>query len=395
MVSHTPTATHDQTIVFAGGGTGGHLYPALAIADAFRGLLRQVRFVFFVSQRAIDGRILDGTGCELMRQSLLPLSGIPWRWPRILASFRRSSLLCRSRISASRVAVVIGTGGFTSVPAVCEARRVGIPTVLLNPDAIPGKANRLLASIADRVFVQWEDTLARLPRRASAEVLGCAIRPDFLNPHRTKGLERFGLDPQLQTLLVTGASQGARTVNEAVIANLSYLQLRDDWQVLHLTGEQDFEKVDSAYRGTSIRACVMRFTGHMADALAAADLVVSRAGASTLAEITAVGVPAVLMPYPYHKDMHQLANARCLERTNAAKIVHDAVDPVVNGPALRHALEPLMTDSEHRAAMASAARGIGHPRAAERIAREIVSLAGERGVLLHSHSVEESCESAR
>ncbi len=395
MVSHKPSGHSRPTVYVAGGGTGGHLYPALAIADVLRKRLPDVRFVFFATERAIDERIVGRTDCELVRQTLPPLRRLPWHWPRTLSGYYRSRRLCRARLASDSVKVVIGTGGLASVPAVREARRAGIPTVLLNPDALPGRANILLASIADRVFVQWEETAERFPSRADVRISGCAVRPEFNRPRRRAGINRFGLDLRRKTLLVTGASQGARTVNQAVLANLDYLESCEDWQVLHLTGEQDFEEVTKAYSATNIHARVHRFTDGMAHALAAADLVVSRAGASTLAEITAVGRASILMPYPYHRNMHQLANARCLEHVNAARIVHDAVDPAVNGPALRQALDSLMSEDDRRNHMAEAARRLGLPNAAKNIAEQIMDLIEGRMTISVVDFVERLCRNAR
>ncbi|MHC4695242.1 MAG: UDP-N-acetylglucosamine--N-acetylmuramyl-(pentapeptide) pyrophosphoryl-undecaprenol N-acetylglucosamine transferase [Planctomycetota bacterium] len=395
MVSQKPTGQTTPTVYVAGGGTGGHLYPALAIADALRRRLPDVRFVFFATERAIDGRIVGQTGRELVRQTLPPLRRAPWHWPRMFSGYRRSRHVCRARLAEDNVVLVIGTGGYASVPAVFEARRVRVPTVLLNPDALPGKANYLLAPKADIVFAQWEETVKHFQRGVNVRVCGCAIRPEFVKASREAAIQRFGLDSQRKTLLVTGASQGARTLNQALLANLDYIESRSDWQVLHLTGEQDFEEVAKAYAGSSIHACVLRFTDHMAEALAAADLVLSRAGASTLAEITAAGRASILMPYPHDKNMHQLANARCLERRSATCIVHDAIDPVVNGPVLRRSLEALMSNDDKRAATAVAARHMGRAGAAEDTADQIMTLVTPRAAGLPGEFMEVLCRSAR
>ena len=391
MVSQKPPRGGPPIVAFAGGGTGGHLYPALAIADALRRCWPDVRCVFFGTHRPIDQRILEGTGHELIRQALPPIRLAPWRWPGMLRGYWQTSRLCRARLEIDRPMVVIGTGSLSSVPAVREAHRAGLCTVLLNPDAIPGRANKHLASQADVVFAQWEETVAWMPRTTDVRVMGCAIRPQFAAVDGAAGVRRFGLDPARRTLLVTGASQGARTVNEAVLANLDFLESHHDWQVLHLTGELDFDRVREAYQGRDIRARVLSFTERMAEAIAAADLVISRAGASTLAEITALGRPGILFPYPFHRDMHQLANARCLERMSAARIVHDAIDPAINGPALRRALEPLMNDDQGRAAMGEAARRMGRASAAGEIAGQIIDLALGRGAPPTCETLEQSC----
>ena len=380
MVTHLDGRSDHPLIVFAGGGTGGHLFPALAIADALRRRLPDARFVFFATQRPIDRHILLHAGCNLVQQTLPTINRAPWHWLRIYRGYRQSSLLCRSRFESDRPAVVIGTGGLGSVPAVRQATRAGIPVALLNPDSVPGRANRYLASSADVVFVQWEEAIRHFPGSARVVVSGCPVRPEFNEVGREAGLARFGLDANRKTLLVTGASQGAQTINEVVVSNLALLESHDDWQVIHLTGDPAYEEVRAAYAGRSIRVSVLPFTEHMAEALGAADLVIARAGASTLAEITAVGRASVLMPYPYHKDQHQLANARCLVRASAARIVHDKVDPTENGPALREVLGQLMSDDEQRGFMAAAARRLGRGHAAVQIAGHIVELAEESGV---------------
>jgi len=376
---------------FAGGGTGGHLYPAIAIADAIRRHVPDARFVFFGTQRPIDDRILSRVDCDIVRQTLPALSSMPWRWPSIYLGLRRSAGLCRTRFELDPPAVVIGTGGMASVPAVREAHRLGIPTAILNPDALPGRANRHLAGIADVVFAQWEDTVDHYPRGTDVRVLGCPIRPGFDRTLRESGIARFELRLDRKTLLVTGASQGARSINEAVVANLDLVELLPDWQILHLTGEKDHPDTAAAYRTRSIAAVVIPYTDYMADALSAADLVISRAGASTLAEITAVGRPSILMPYPYHRDQHQLANAKCLARVSAARIVHDAIDPAINGPALRSVLEELLIGDVAREVMASAARSIGRGNAAADIAEQVLRLAEKPGMERARESVEATC----
>ena len=387
MIATAPT-TRGPLVVFAGGGTGGHLYPAIAIAEAIRERLRDVRFAFYGTRRRIDQRILGSIDCEAVQQDLSPLSKAPWRWPGFYWRLRSSRTYCRERFAADRPSVIVGTGGLASVPAVHAGVGCGIPAALLNPDAMPGKANRHLSRLADVIFAQWDDTVAQYPRGTKVVVAGCAIRPAFGTARRSDGIACFGLDPTKKTLLVTGASQGARTINEAVAANARLLAELADWQVLHLTGEGDHAYVSDAYRAQSLRAQVVAYTDRMAEALAAADLVVSRAGASTLAEITAVGRASILLPYPYDRHQHQRANARCLVRAGAARLVNDASDPGVNGPALRETLQALMTCSAERERMAAAAQCLGRGTAAADIAEQLIPLAGLSSAVHRHESVQ-------
>lgn len=368
-------------IAFAGGGTGGHLYPALAVAEALQVHAPDTRLLFFATQRPLDRRIIRRAGVDLIEQPLVSFGRMPWRWPAFLLGFHRSARICRASFAELRPSVVVGTGGLGSIPAVREAARAGIATAILNPDSVPGRANRHLASRVDTVFAQWPETVehfARLCGTTGPRVLatGCPVRPEFGRADRRAGITRFDLNPNKKTFVITGASQGARNINRAVIANLDLFESPEcDWQIIHLTGENDHGEVVEAYRDRSVGVAVLPYTEHMADALAAADLLLGRAGASSLAEITAVGRAAILMPYPYHRDQHQLANARCLERVGAARVIPDRINLEQNGPALRETLKELMADAGKRGMMAEASRQMGRESAASSIAKELLVMA--------------------
>lgn len=366
--------TDTPTVVFAGGGSGGHLYPALAVAHELGAKVSGLRTVFMGTDRFIEHRILDHAECEFVAQELPGLSPIPWRWPGLVLAYQRAAVRVRAYLNATRPSLVVGTGGLASVPAIRQARSLGIPTAILNPDAIPGRANRHLGPLVDLVCVQWEETRDHFPKARRLEVTGCPVREGFNHPNRESGIARFGLDPARKTLLVTGASQGARTVNEAVLGIAGMILGVEGWQLLHLTGAGDFETVRRAYAERSIAPFVLEYTDYMADALAAADLVIARAGASTLAELTAVGVASVLMPYPHHRDNHQTANARCLVRAGAARLVADEIDAELNARKLWEAVEPLLRDDATRQSMAWAAQSMGRGNAASSVAETLIEL---------------------
>lgn len=370
---------HDAPVfAFAGGGTGGHLYPALAVAEVLRRQWPQARCVFFGSDRPIDRRIVEHAGFELFGQRLVGVTAKPWRWPRLAWSLVSNLAHCRAWMGEIRPDVLVASGGLSAVVPALEARRRGLPLVLLNPDALPGRANRFLARRASCICVQWGESIENFPATTELRVTGCPVRRRFNEVGRAEGRAAFGLDENRPVLLVTGASLGARTLNEAIIAILDLLCSRSDWQVLHLTGSLDFETVRSAYEAHCRRAVVLDYTELMPEALAAADLVVSRAGASTLAEITAVGRPSILLPYPFHRDQHQYANARCLVKSGAARILTDHVDAARNAPSLRELLLHLMDDDAERARMAAAAKRCGRGNAAEEVADCLVGAATSR-----------------
>jgi UDP-N-acetylglucosamine--N-acetylmuramyl-(pentapeptide) pyrophosphoryl-undecaprenol N-acetylglucosamine transferase len=209
-------------------------------------------------------------------------------------------------------------------------------------------------------------------------VTGCPIRASMLElPPREQAASRLGLDPRLSTLLITGASQGAVSVNEATLATVGSLKLQG-WQILHLSGKDHAEKVRAGYREQAIAAVVVDFTPAMNDVWAVTDLAIARSGASTVAELTACGVPSILMPYPFHKDLHQRANAKVLADAGAAVLLDDEKEAKANATKLKPALESLLYDASRRNRMSDAARKLGRPDAADAVAQVITGLLSSR-----------------
>jgi UDP-N-acetylglucosamine--N-acetylmuramyl-(pentapeptide) pyrophosphoryl-undecaprenol N-acetylglucosamine transferase len=318
-------------------------------------------------------------GYELISQPVQGFSINPGRWPGFLVNWRKSVKKATKLILENRPAAVLGLGGYAAGPAVVAGRRAGVPTAMLNPDLIPGRANRFITKHVDAVFCQWVESDRFFPESVERLALGCPIRSEFRRARREEGIAEFGLDPNRRTLLVTGASQGARNVNMAVpiaAANLDHHANR--WQILHLTGEDKKTATQEAYTqiSSAIPASCIGFTHRMADALAAADLVVSRAGASTLAELTALGRASILLPYPYHRDQHQLKNAQHLAAAGGARIVEDTREPNSTGRALAAVLNELLGSTQTIAAMSKAAAELGRPDAAKEIAVALCELCG-------------------
>ncbi len=365
--------------VLAGGGTGGHLYPGIAVAERFRAIQPDVEVTIFGTTRPIDEKLSASAGFELVRQEVRPLPTKPWRWPGFLRAWRRSIDQARRRFEERPPTVVLGLGGYAAGPPVEAAVKLGAPTAVFNPDAIPGKANTRLGKKVDRVFVQWEETAERFPKAREVRVTGCPVRAEFGAATRENGCRALKLDPARPVLLVTGASQGARSINAAMMEMFDLWKVARDWQIVHLTGPADLETCRAKYKENGIEARALAYTDHMALCMAAADIVISRAGASTLAEITAVGVASVLLPYPFDRNRHQHANARVLAEAFAAEIVEDHNDPRDNAHRLRDTLRDLMKSPQRRRRMAQAAAAMGHTDAAETIAEELFEMA-RRGV---------------
>ena len=366
--------------VFAGGGTGGHLFPGIAVAHALRAITPAAEITFFTTTRPLDRDLLAPTGFRQIAQPTRPMLASPLTWPGFLLAWRKSTRAAAALFREHRPAAVLGLGGYAAGPAVVVGHKLNIRTAILNPDAVPGKANKLLARHADRIVLQWDVSRRFFNAAAAAkcETLGCPIRAEFARPIDPEAVaacrRKFGLHPQRPVLLVTGASQGASSVNQTMIRVWpAFAREHPDWQLLHLTGSADEAAVRSAYasagasREDSASTQVLAFTHDMADALAASDLFVSRAGASTLAELTALGRPSILYPYPYHKDQHQRHNAQVLVDAGAAILLADYRDGALNAAPLLAALRDAVPENQ-RAAMAAAARSLGRPAAATDIA---------------------------
>jgi UDP-N-acetylglucosamine--N-acetylmuramyl-(pentapeptide) pyrophosphoryl-undecaprenol N-acetylglucosamine transferase len=369
---HYAAMSGPNEYVLAGGGTGGHLFPGLAVAAALRAIEPDAIVSFFTTTRALDRELLGRTPYAQIQQTVHPFTVRPWRLPAFLSAWFTNVAAASAYLKEHRPRAVLGLGGYAAGPPVVAACRLGIRTAILNPDAKPGRANRFLASRVDLAVLQWEISRQYLPERAHCHALGCPIRAEFAAPiDPAEARQRFELDRHRPVLLVTGASQGARSVNQTICRVWpEFVARHPEWQLLHLTGAADEAETGSAYAATGQTAGAVRvvaFVHEMWLALTAADLVVSRAGASTLAEITALGKPAILLPYPYHKDRHQHANAQVLVDAGAAVLIEDHKTAEANHRPTLAALERL-SDDRPREQMAQAARRLGRPTAAANVA---------------------------
>jgi len=359
-------------VVLAGGGTGGHLAPGLAVADELRRHLAGARIVFIGTGRPLEEHLIPHAGYELLAMPA-------WRMPNspveaVLFPFRlwQSVRSAREVLRELKPAIVIGLGGYGSFPAVLAARRFAIPSVLLEQNAIPGKANRWLSRLAREVYVQFESSREHFRYPDRVHVLGNPLRRGITEGSRDGACEKFSLDRRRKTLLVLGGSQGARRINQAVCDALEPLAAHT-LQVVHQTGSLDFWWVSARYKEVGIRSHVTAFIEEMPDALAGADLIVGRAGATTLAEVAAVGRPSVLVPYPHAADNHQYLNARTFEDAGAALLFSDSQ---MDGPALSSIVLELMGDDRRRAAMGDAARTLAKPDATRDVSNRILELLG-------------------
>jgi len=370
----------DRSFFFAGGGTGGHIYPAIAVAQQIVKIDPSAKIHFFCSTRSIDQHILGQAGFEY---TTLPATGFSVR-PKKLINFCKS-LLRSYRIAEKAVrmdfnTVVIGAGGFVSAPVCLAAHKHKVPIALLNVDIVPGRANKINARWADEIFVQFPETEQYFAqRKKKVSIVGCPVRSGFKNPHPNRAIEQLGLDREKKILLITGASSGSENINRAVCSLLEKLEaFADDWQIVHLAGQNNYEKVYSQYSDAKISYKVVNYFDDMPDLLAAADLVIGRSGAVSVAEYAAAAVPSICMPYPYHKDKHQYLNAGKLVEVGAAVIVDDLPDEKDRYEWLWEELEELMKDQKIRQVMAEGCRIVANPDADRKIAEKLLKIADNR-----------------
>lgn len=305
-------------IAIACGGTGGHLFPGLAVAEEF--VARGCDVALLVSRKDVDQSAVQGShGMEVATLPAVGLSGgnvIRFGW-----AFWKSLRQCRKMFAGRPPAAVLGMGGFTSAPPIVAASRAGIPAFLHESNTLPGRANRWLASRVDGAFVYFPETKSRF-KTSHVSVCGMPVRRRFQPLDAASCRITLGLAPNRPVLLVMGGSQGARGVNDIVLAALPRLAtMASSLQYLHLTGPADLEKVRAAYAAAGLKAVVRPFLTEMELALAAATAAISRAGASSLAELAAMRVPAVLVPYPFAADNHQFHNARAFVAGGAARLL--------------------------------------------------------------------------
>ena len=356
--------------IFAGGGTGGHLYPGLAVAEALAERDPESLVVFACSERRIDRDILGRSPWPFAPQPVRPVPRRPWHGPGFLRAWWASARLARRLIADLRPRAVLGLGGFAAGPVVAAAGRAGIPAALLNPDAVPGKANRFLARRSAAIFTQFPAAGEHFdPRdRGKVAAVGCPVRRCFTAADRNEAFSHFQLDPDRGVLLVCGGSSGARLVNLAA-AELAedIARLDRPWQVLHISGAELYDETVRAWRGAAVGVKVLPFCRRMELAYAAADLAVARGGASTVAELAETATPAVILPYPFHADRQQELNAGPLVECGSAVRVEDSRDVAANAQRLRQTLLPLLGEPAKLSAMREAA-GQAPRRAADAVA---------------------------
>jgi UDP-N-acetylglucosamine--N-acetylmuramyl-(pentapeptide) pyrophosphoryl-undecaprenol N-acetylglucosamine transferase len=358
--------------VISGGGTGGHVTPALALGEALRARGEAVLFVG--SQRGIEKRLVPDAGFELATLDARPVLG---RGPRerlgALVALWRGTWQARRLLRERQAKLVIAVGGYASVPAALAAVSMRTPMALVNTDAVPGLANRLLARFARRIFAGWPGTAAALGGGDAVVVTGVPLRRALVEAFSGRDAEKPADDDRLH-LFVFGGSQGARQVNDAMVAAIPALD-PSRLSVVHQTGERDRERVEAAWRAAGFDALVTAFERDMPARYRWADLVVCRAGAISVAELALAGRAALLVPLAHVGGGEQFANAQELERVGAARVLDSRT--LTNENFTRELLG-LLEDPDRLRQMGTQAASLARPDAAEAIAASCCALVEAR-----------------
>jgi UDP-N-acetylglucosamine--N-acetylmuramyl-(pentapeptide) pyrophosphoryl-undecaprenol N-acetylglucosamine transferase len=349
-------------IIIAGGGTGGHVIPALAIAQQLK---RQfaAEILFIGTARGIETRLVPQAGFALELIQVGALKNVS-----LMTRVKTMFDLPRAIAASSRMLtefdpeVVIGVGGYASGPAMVAAIRRRLPTLAFEPNVVPGFANRMIARWVSAAAVHFEETCRYFPH---CQVTGVPVRAAFFDrPAKAGGTP---------TLLVFGGSQGARAINQAMIESLPGLRAKvPGIHIIHQTGQRDYDRVLAAYEQSGISGEVHKFIDDMPETFGRADLLVCRSGASTVAEIAAAGKPAIFVPFPAAADDHQNVNARALERSGAAVVVEESN---LGAAYLVETIAALIGDGSRLRSMSAAAKSLAHPKAVEEIAEMVLQLA--------------------
>jgi UDP-N-acetylglucosamine--N-acetylmuramyl-(pentapeptide) pyrophosphoryl-undecaprenol N-acetylglucosamine transferase len=353
----------DLKIVIAGGGTGGHLFPGIAAAQEFHHLGAAVTFL--TTPKSVTPQILERYGFpwEAVASRALKGQGL-WSKVRTLGSLPGSIWEAKARLKTLAPQLVLGMGGYASGPVGAAAYLSGIPLAIHEQNAIPGVANRWLAKIAQRVFLSFPDAGGYFPRDRAVWT-GNPIRAEFFAPRPDRPTRPF-------TMLLMGGSQGAHSINMAALAALPLLtDIREQLHFLHITGDQDREEVAAGYQKAGFAADVAAFTPEVAAWMSRSHLLVCRAGASTLAELTAVGRAALLVPFPFAANNHQEFNARFLAEKSAGELI---LNKDFTGEILAGKIKHLISRPEILAAMETASRSLAKPDAAKEIVQGCLEL---------------------
>ena len=357
-----------MNIIFAGGGTGGHLIAGLSIAQEISSRFPGANIIFFGTSKKGESGYIGKSGYEF-KQIKACKFGSFLRLPVFIIVSLIGVIYSLINIIRIKPDIIIGLGGYGSALPVVAAYIAGVPIVLIEQNVIPGRANLIMARWVDTVLCHWESTKGRFKKVHSVSVTGIPIRKDVIANEPETGKNPFGLTPQGKTLLVMGGSQGSQAINKVILQSIPELKaLIPDLQIIHLTGKEGYEEAKDVYDNLGISSFVSEFSNDIGIAYKLSALVICRAGANTIAEISAVGIPAILIPYPYATDNHQYWNAYELARIGGAVIIkQDELKP----ERLTELVSNLFRNNEELDNMKKINRSLNKPFAAKQVVDKI------------------------
>jgi UDP-N-acetylglucosamine--N-acetylmuramyl-(pentapeptide) pyrophosphoryl-undecaprenol N-acetylglucosamine transferase len=365
-------------VIITGGGTGGHIYPGLAIARSIEMEYADAEILFVGNEDGLEAEIIPREGYDL---ATIPSQGLP---RKISLDILKSLFLtgrgvweARKLVASFNPEIVIGTGGYVSGPVMLVAALQNRRTIIHEQNAYPGLTNKLLARLVDQVALSNLDAKDHFTNKENLTWTGNPVRPEIIKANRRESYQDLDLDPDRKTILVFGGSRGAKSINQAMEDVYKLAQNNSGIQVLHATGKNDFSRIKKVVAKLGIselekgNVIIKPYLYNMAAALAVADLVISRAGATGLAEITAKGIAAILIPYPYAAENHQEYNARSLEKRGAAKMI---LDRNLTGERLLTEVKKMISSEDRLEKMVESSKEVGKPEAAENILKLIKEL---------------------
>ncbi|MBA4494246.1 undecaprenyldiphospho-muramoylpentapeptide beta-N-acetylglucosaminyltransferase [Paenactinomyces guangxiensis] len=362
--------------MLSGGGTGGHIYPALAIARAVKKRYPDVEIAYIGTEKGLESKIVPKEGniqfytveIQGFRRSL------SWENVNTIRKFLRAVRKSKQYIDEFKPDVVVGTGGYVSGPAVYAAHQMGIPTLIHEQNVVLGLTTKFLSRFVDVVAISLEESQKYLSRAHRILFTGNPRATEVVQANAAAGRKSLGItDPHRPIILIFGGSRGAKAINEAVLQMIPRMKELPQVQFVYVTGEVHYEEIRAKIPHDDCpNLDVLSFIYNMPDVLAATYLVVGRAGASTLAELTSLGLPSILIPSPYVTNNHQEANARWLEEQGASKML---LESECNGESLWEELKKIIENTEVHHAMSEAARRLGRPQAAEVLVDELEKIA--------------------
>ncbi len=358
-----------KKVILAGGGTGGHLFPAMAIAEGIKKRYPQSEIYFMGTKGGLEAKILPQRGYDL---SYLSVRGL--KRGLNLSIFKVIFFLVKSFVEAFKILrqikpeVVIGTGGYVSAPAVLAASIMRVPAFIQEQNSFPGITTRILSWFAKKVFLAYEESKKFFLLKKKLKITGNPVRPEIFGADKISAMKKFNLEQNKKTVLILGGSQGASGINQAVLEDLNSEEKELDFQILWQTGERDFQKIKENFKNKTKAVQVFSFIEDMSSAYAIGDLIISRAGAITLSEITGCGKPAILIPYPFATAQHQKFNAHVLEKNGAAIVIEEK--ELTKDKLIANVLE-LLADEAKLKQMSQNSKALGKPDALNEILDEI------------------------